>query len=379
MSRRLPVAGVAAVLLVGLLAPAAAADEATATQESPAVVLPAPTGPHPVGVTALHLVDSDRPDPWRPEGPRELMVSVWYPTFVRHGARAAYTTEAVSAAIVESTGLDLPPDILTRVRTNARADVPILPKPGGWPLVVLSPGGGLSRESLTSLAEDLASRGYVVAGVDHPNEAVAVEFPDGRVAPCLVCEDFTPEVGKTVAASRALDVGFVLDELTGPHPAWPGGRFVDRTRIGMAGHSIGGASAAVTMAADSRVDAGINLDGTFPPDTAMQGLDRPFLMLGSGRWQDDPTRDETWQQLWDRLDGWRRWLVVTGSGHNSFTDQAVLIAQLGIPTDVTLPVELQVGITRDYVAAFFDQHLRGRPQPLLDGPSDWYPDVVFWK
>ena len=33
----------------------------------------------------------------------------------------------------------------------------------------------------TFIAEDLASRGYVVAAVDHPCEATAVEFPDGRV------------------------------------------------------------------------------------------------------------------------------------------------------------------------------------------------------
>jgi predicted dienelactone hydrolase len=35
------------------------------------------------------------------------------------------------------------------------------------PEVVLSPGFTVSRSTLTALAEDLASHGYVVAGIDH--------------------------------------------------------------------------------------------------------------------------------------------------------------------------------------------------------------------
>lgn len=34
-------------------------------------------------------------------------------------------------------------------------------------------------------------------------------------------------------------------------------------------------------------------------------------------------------------------------------------------------------ITRRYVRAFFDLHLRHRQQPLLDGPSARYPEVGF--
>jgi hypothetical protein len=34
-------------------------------------------------------------------------------------------------------------------------------------------------------------------------------------------------------------------------------------------------------------------------------------------------------------------------------------------------------ITRAYVRAFFDLHLRGRPQALLDQPSQRFPEVSF--
>jgi predicted dienelactone hydrolase len=88
------------------------------------------------------------------------------------------------------------------------------------PLVVLSPGFTSSRSTLTALAEDLTSHGYVVAGIDHTYESHATAFPDGRVATCLAREarqrgSASPE---KVAAGRAADVSFVLGELTGAHP-----------------------------------------------------------------------------------------------------------------------------------------------------------------
>jgi hypothetical protein len=74
------VTGTAAVM--ALAAPVGAT--AAPTDE---LVLPAPTGRHPVGMAELHLVDRDRPDPWVPTGPRELMVSVWYPAAEARGDR----------------------------------------------------------------------------------------------------------------------------------------------------------------------------------------------------------------------------------------------------------------------------------------------------
>jgi len=43
----------------------------------------------------------------------------------------------------------------------------------------------------------------------------------------------------------------------------------------------------------------------------------------------------------------------------------------------TSRILLTTDITRAYVRAFLDQHLRGRPQALLDQPSPRYPEVTF--
>jgi hypothetical protein len=89
-------------------------------------------------------------------------------------------------------------------------------------------------------------------------------------------------------------------------------------------------------------------------------------------------RDTTWDRDWARLDGWKRWLTVADSGHVTFIDLPVLGAQLGI-TDPGAPLSGQRSgeITRDYVGAFFDLHLRALPQPLLDAESPANPEVRF--
>ncbi|WP_203772799.1 alpha/beta hydrolase [Paractinoplanes deccanensis] len=367
----LPVLALAAAVLP---APAATAATATAAAPPEAVLeLPEPGGPYRVGVTDLHLVDRHRADPWVPERRRELMVSLWFPAASRGGTPDRYVSAAESRAILTEFGMtDVPADLLSGVRVHARTGVRPLARPGGWPLVVLSPGFSQPRSSLTSLAEDLASRGYVVAGVDHTYEAAAVTFPDGRVAGCSVCR--LEEAGKLdqeyLVRGRAQDISFVLDELTRRRT----GVRVDADRIAVVGYSVGGAAAAAAIQRDRRIDAGANIDGTFFP-AITKDLGRPFLMIGSDL-DRGAANDPTWAASWAHLTGWRRWLTVTGSTHGSFPDYGVIGDQLGLPSP-PLSGERATEITRQYVAAFAGRHLRHHPSPLLNGPSADYPEVVF--
>jgi predicted dienelactone hydrolase len=361
--------------VVGPAAVGSTSATASSDDDTPALFLPEPTGQYPVGMKPVHLVDEDRADPWRPERRRELMVSIWYPA-LPYGEPAPYTTEAVSAAIVASAKLPVAPHILTTVETSAYDRAPALP--GRRSLVVLSPGAGLSRESLTSLAEDLASRGYVVAGVDHTYEARAIEFPDGTVAPCLLCErENSAEVGAWVTRGRALDIDFVLDELTHGR-LWRHGPTVDARHIAVVGHSLGGASAAAAIVDDPRVDAGVNMDGTFQVDFPGTGMDRPFLMLGSASHEPGASDGTDWPDNRARLGATGLWLQVPTANHGSFTDQLMFLDQLGVPgPGGFVGGERGVEITNVYVGAFLDRHLRGWATPLLDGPVAEYPEVEF--
>ena len=356
--------------------------------------LPQPTGPCPVGITSLWLTDTSRPDPWAPGvTARELMVSLWYPATSSLGRRAQYMTPAESELQLTSRGITgVPPDVLSKVRTNAAVDATPAGQQRSLPLVVLSPGFTSPRSALTALAEDLASHGYVVAGIDHTYESFATAFPDGRVTTCLAREAPRRDSAAT-AAGRAADVCFVLGELTGADPAWPGATVIDPSRMAMAGHSLGGAAAIAAMLADSRIRAGIDMDGATCAPIPDHGLSRPFLFLGKqsnytpGSGGAVPARTLAWKRLrgavttwerdWELLTGWKRWLVVADAVHASFTDLALLADQIGIDTGAGLSGARSLDITRAYVRAFFDSHLRGRPQSLLDQPSPRYPEVTF--
>lgn len=304
--------------------------------------LPPPTGPHQVGATLV-------------AGPATL----WYPALPSDGRPARYMTPGESERLLTAgriTGLPL--DILYTTRTNAVVDAP--PIGIGLPLVVLSPGFTKSRATLTALAEELASWGYAVVAVDHAHGTGDVPHDQA--------------FWEQVAADRATDVMRVLDELI---ERWPG--LIDQARIGMAGHSAGGASAIATMLSDPRVRAGINIDGsTFAP-IPESGLARPVLLLGrAAQYTPGSTwAATTWARDWNHLVGWKRWLLVAGARHASFTDVGLLGEQFGLGS-ADLPATRVAEITRAYTRAFFDLHLLGASQPLLGGPSTGYPEVTFY-
>jgi hypothetical protein len=371
-----------AIILVTALSIALSASPAAADT---ALHLPGPTGRQPIGVTTLYLKDTSRSDPWVPSvNYRELMVSVFYPVTLGNGPKKQYMTPLESERYLERLNIpNLPLDALSTVRTNAVVDA----RPAGrrHRRIVLSPGFTNSRATLSSLAEDLASHGYVVAVVDHTYENRATTFPDGRVTDCAACDvDDLPGFWEKLVHSRAADVSFVLDELTGPYPkwrsgSWRGANLINPSRIAMGGHSAGGASTIHAMLADPRIRAGIDIDGSTHVPIPDPGLSRPFMFMGSMDFYTPgaPGPYDDWEHDWQQMTGWKRWIMVTGTVHQSFTDLGVFADQLGIDIGATIDATRALAITRAYTKAFFDLHLRGKPQPLMTAPSPHYPEVTF--
>ncbi|MFD9966298.1 alpha/beta hydrolase family protein [Amycolatopsis sp. NPDC058986] len=348
IARRLLV--LVSVVLAGFLGVSASASAV------PALSLPDPGGPYPIGRQVLHLVDTGRADPWRPAQRRELMVSMWYPA-VPVGKPSTWVTPAESAAMIAGRKLDLPPDTLSRVRVHARENAPVLPSPGR-PLVLLSPGAGNSRSTLTALAERLASKGYVVAGIDHAYEGWGVEFPGGRLLSCIPCGQSGDPWPRAIAG-RVPDVSFVLDTLLRDR-RWP----IDPARIGMAGHSAGGSATAAAMTADRRIRAGVDLDG---PLFAPVSIDRPFAVLESPL--GSRAYGASWTENWPRLTGWKQRLLLEDSGHSTGTDEGILVDQLGLRGSLP-PEQLRnqygsidssagLDFYRDYLTNFFGGFLKG--------------------
>ncbi|HEY3607469.1 MAG TPA: alpha/beta hydrolase [Pseudonocardiaceae bacterium] len=367
-----PAPAITAPVLTTLTASSRASVQATS-----ALSLPGLTGRYAVGRNTLHLVDPQRVDPWVPQsGPRQSMVDVYYPALAGTGAPAPYLSTTEAAALINYAGLSgtLAPTTLADTHTWTRANA--VPLPGRYPLVMLSPGFSVPRYTLTSLAEDLSSQGFVVATVDHAYESVATRFPSGML-PCAACEQYTAGSisQEQIVASRAQDVSFLLTALTSPHPVWRYARIINPAKIGMAGHSVGGDATVATMLADPRILAGVDLDGPITPPVPATGIGRRPVLLVAAADPSSPDILPTWTSSWPTLDGWRRWLTVAGADHYTFTDLDYLVNASGVLSIPDAP--RSIAITTTYVGAFFERQLNGIPEPLLDGTSNAFPEVSF--
>ncbi|MER5625244.1 lipase [Streptosporangium sp. NPDC002544] len=377
MKRTTLVIGVVALLAVAA-APAVAATAPVRFEP------PSPTGPHKIGTVALHLVDKSRTDPWVAGNKRELMISIWYPARKTAGYPVApWMPKAAADRYLRALGV--PPGKLVLGATDGHLGAPADRRLGKLPVVLYSPGANASRSYGTGVVEELASRGYVVVTMDHTYDAAVVEFPGGRVA-----TNPTGEITDFVKAAkvRADDTRFVLDQLAAHKlPAGLSG-VLDMKRIGMFGHSLGGASTSSAMYADKRIKAGLGLDGAVLGPVAEAGLDRPYLVVdtpGKGGLATNPVL----QTFWKNLRGWRLNLTVKGAAHNSFGDDARLIRKvaplIGLPKEElagsvgTITEKRALAFQRAYPLAFFDRFLRGRKSPLLDRPTPRFPEVTYTR
>ncbi|WP_406335570.1 alpha/beta hydrolase [Streptomyces zaomyceticus] len=342
---------------------------ASAAASRPVVLrLPAPTGPHAVGATVRHLVDSSRDDPWAPAiGVRELMVTVFRPAASGRGFPRlpqltpdaagvfAFLAPLLHPALPE-TGVDWAATL-----THARTGAP--PLPGRRPVLVYSPGGGDSRALGGSLAIDLASHGWTVVTVDHPGDASEVEFPDerpgrDRIRTTALRPDLDAGTFRTMIDTRVADLRFVLDAL-------------GLDRVGLYGHSAGGTAVAQALHEDPRVAAAVNLeghldlmDGVLLP-VAREGTDRPLLLAGTDGFR-DARLDRSWSALLTHGGPVAR-RQLSDSHHWVFTDYAALVPQLraaGLTTAAgraemvgTVAPRVSVPAVRRLVRSFFARHL----------------------
>jgi dienelactone hydrolase len=298
----------------------------------------------------LHLVDSTRRDPWNNAATRELMVTVNYPASNIHGyERAPQLSPAAAAVFGEVDAGLLHPELPTTgvdwaaTRAHPYADAPALAVRRF--VLLYSPGGADPRTIGTSLAEDLASHGYVVVTIDHPGETSEVDFP-GR-PPRII--EVTPEIqtdpvlNRTMMTTRFADTHFVLDELhrlaAGHNPDASGRplprnlhRALDLHRVATYGHSAGGATAAQSMHEDHRIHAAANLEGYLDLadgelySIARQGTRKPLLLAGTDGFHNSRF-DRTWSALQSHGGPVRR-TQLQQANHWAFTDYAAFAPQL---------------------------------------------------
>ncbi|WP_282602291.1 alpha/beta fold hydrolase [Paracoccus sp. PARArs4] len=176
-------------------------------------------GTSPIGVRAVEFTDPDRIDVTATaeegaeiRGPRTLSAEIWYPAAEGTEQGGTYTT--------------LLRDGETEVKLQGRASRNAAVASGEFPLVIISHGYPGNRMLLSHLAENLASKGYVVVSADHPEST----YDDmGLFTSTLV--------------NRAVDQRFLLDSMAGLQDDL--GAAINADNAAVIGYSMGGYGALI--------------------------------------------------------------------------------------------------------------------------------------
>jgi predicted dienelactone hydrolase len=161
------------------------------------------------------------------ESARNVGLRLWYPAATAKGTPAIYRH---SSAMADKS--------LYEVVEHGTALDGVAAAKGKFPLVIISHGFAGWSEQLSRLAEHLASRGYVVAAIDHHD--MSFDSVPG----------FLLSFGK-VLTDRALDQQQIIRKLADPAfvKAEPALAFADSSKLGLVGYSMGGFGALGTSGA----------------------------------------------------------------------------------------------------------------------------------
>lgn len=263
------------------------------------------------------------------------------------------------------------------------------------PLIVFSHGALGIKTSNVSLYNELASHGYVVCSIDHKyqclftqNEDHSITFVDKTYMNECMIED--AQVNKLQSYEfyekwmdiRMNDMSFVIDYILGESTNHQVFSLVDTDKLGVMGHSLGGAAALGLGRIRSDIDAVIALESPFMYD--IEGVEEdafiftdadyevPVLNVYSdSSWHilgERPQYRRNYEMLDDSLDSTYN-VYIEGVGHFTLTDLAlkspILTNMLNGTESITDPTYCLRTIN-EVSLEFFDFYLKEEENINLD-------------
>ncbi|KAL7627312.1 hypothetical protein AAE478_001504 [Parahypoxylon ruwenzoriense] len=357
------------------------------TSVANASAIPPPTGPYHVGVRKYTVPHRNTHDPVAPNNvSTAFLATVFYPTLHKpQGPPKPYLNPETAAVFEQS--WNYTPGTLASLTSTVQQDAPFLePSEGNkwpYPTLLFGPGaGGPPIEGNTILLSELASYGYAIIGLDHPFEQPFIRFPNGTGVTGVTIDYSSLSLINAIYATRLVDNNAFLNYL--PHLVDKYNLPFNTTRIGAFGYSLGGAAALGSLQVDSRIISGLDLDGTLfgPPGLNSSAADvrKPAMLLGNQDHGGEYGGDYSWATfpLWQT--GYMRKFLVNGTTHHDFCDDTFwkTLEPGADPAAGSIQGVEQVRILNAYVKAFFDLTLLGRNSPILDRPSEEFPEVVYY-
>jgi len=233
-----------------------------------------------------------------------------------------------------------------------------------------------ARYFYTSLLQDLASHGFVVAAIDHPFWALTTAFDHGHgigLAASMASRDqlTSDQIDGYMQDGIGLmaeDQAFVAERLAVLVPRL--GRAVEGMPIGVVGHSMGGMAATLACSRFRVFAACASLDGLVwaregvsPIGEPASSVAKPFLLLTSPQFlpSDLSIAVARYRRAWQAP----QLCLVAGGRHNSASDLPRLRAGSGS----TPEAERVAMVIRQSVVEFFRTELAGDPRRLAPPDS----------
>jgi predicted dienelactone hydrolase len=361
----------------------------------PVPMIPAPSGPYPVGTTTYELTDPLRRELYSGrEEARRFQIQVWYPAEPGlSDERAPWMNHAEVYAPAIASYIDLPSfflDHLALVEIPAYKDSKVAITDDGFPIILFSHGWNGFNAQSSGQALQLASHGYVVVGVQHTYGAVVTVFEDGTVAPNNPTalprnapdEIYDPAADK-LADQWAGDLDFTLDFMTGLNDE-SGSLFfgaLDLARVGVYGHSTGGGAAIQFCGSDARCKAVLGMDPFLRPvstEVLESGISQPAFFMFSQVWADDvdSLNNRQFKPFFENSSEALGAVYIQGTSHYDFSDLPLLsplASKLGLKGPIN--GKRVTTIVDGYLLSFFEMALNSRPSELFELNTDKHPEV----
>jgi predicted dienelactone hydrolase len=365
----------------------------------PVPKIPTPSGPFQIGTSIYELNDTSRQELYSGrDETRRFMIQVWYPAEVKDGdVRAPWMANAEIFAPAIAGFLEMPSyflDHLALADSPAYLEVPPAETDKPYPVILFSHGWQGFNAQNTEQAVELASRGYVVIGIQHTYGAVLTVFPDGTVAPnnpkALPENADDPNyevVARKLVDQWAGDMSFALNQLSDwdKEAGNPFFQKLDLERVGVYGHSTGGGAAIQFCGTDSRCKAVLGMDPFMRPVSAEvieNGVSQPAFFMFSQGWADitDSKNNRLFDQFYPNAPGLKGVIVINGTRHYDFSDLPLLspiAPQLGLKGP--LNGQRVTEIVDSYLLDFFEMELNNKPSHLFDGSFKTFQEVKVRK
>ncbi|BCR35745.1 alpha/beta hydrolase family protein [Mariniplasma anaerobium] len=351
--------------------------------------LPIPSGNYLIGTESFVIDDQARLELYSqdPNDFRRTKIQIWYPADTIDGYEQAPWLEdglVVARALSKDTGLpDFVLDHTVNILSNSYFNAPISTDLENYPIVILSHGWRGFRNLHTDYAEELASQGYIVVGIDHSYGSVATLFDDDDVAYLNLdalpdrqtTNDFI-EYANQLVYTYASDITATLDYLEDINDIDSQSRFsgkLDLDKIGLLGHSTGGGADVAVALDDDRIAAVIGLDAwveSINENRINVGLDIPSMFLRSGSWETGENNanllslieQSTYPSILYQIDG---------TTHYDFAMvymYSPLVKTIGFSGSVES--RYLVTILKSMITDFFDEALKDDANSQID-PNQW--------